>query len=202
MMVLPKSALLCTILAASGLTSCRLFRKAAPTPPPAVSTPRSGPIQLPETPKPKPPEIPPPDVPATQGPDLTGTNPAEPPATVPAPPKPPRRASGRKPVAGPPAPESQSSPEAEATVPQLRPILTPEQQQQLNDSVNRRLERAQQSLRLIEKRRLNRQQAAAAQQIRTFIHQAQEARSNDLLRANNLAERADVLAEDLLRTMF
>jgi hypothetical protein len=87
-------------------------------------------------------------------------------------------------------------------VPQLRPILTPEQRQQLGESVTQRLDRAQRALRSIESRKLNKQQAAAAQQIRTFIRQAQDARKVDLIRANNLAERAEVLALDLLKSML
>jgi hypothetical protein len=45
---------------------------------------------------------------------------------------------------------------------------------------------------------LTREQTAAVNQIQTFISQAEEARKDDLIRANNLAERADVLAQDLM----
>jgi hypothetical protein len=38
-------------------------------------------------------------------------------------------------------------------------------------------------------------------QIRTFMEQAEEARRTDLLRARNLAERAEVLALDLARQL-
>jgi hypothetical protein len=49
----------------------------------------------------------------------------------------------------------------------------------------------------LEKRRLTADQAAAVSQIRTFLQQSEEAGKTDLLRANNLAERAEVLAQDL-----
>jgi ribose 1,5-bisphosphokinase PhnN len=48
-------------------------------------------------------------------------------------------------------------------------------------------------------RRLAGGPAEMVNQIRTFIKQAEEARDTDLLRANNLAERAEVLAQELAK---
>ena len=50
-------------------------------------------------------------------------------------------------------------------------------------------------------RRLNSEQEDLAAQIRTFIRQAEEARTTDLLRANNLAERAEVFAAELAKRL-
>jgi hypothetical protein len=79
--------------------------------------------------------------------------------------------------------------------------LTPSQTQELERAISDRLARAQAILKSIEGRLRSRSQFAAARRIRTFIDQAEEARKTDLLRANNLAERAEVLAQDLAQQM-
>jgi hypothetical protein len=71
----------------------------------------------------------------------------------------------------------------------------------LERSVNARLDRARRSLAFLQGRSLTTEQASLSAQIRTFVRQAEEARKNDLVRASNLAERADVLASDLLRSL-
>jgi hypothetical protein len=82
-------------------------------------------------------------------------------------------------------------------VPQLKPMLTVDQERQLQVSIERRLDRARQVVRSMVGRQLNQQQAATIQQIQTFIQQSEDERKADLVRANNLAERADVLSQDL-----
>ena len=77
-------------------------------------------------------------------------------------------------------------------------MLTLEQKSQLERTTNARIQRARQAAAILQGRRLTREQAEALSQIRTFLQQAEEARSTDLVRAGNLAERADVLAQDLL----
>lgn len=64
--------------------------------------------------------------------------------------------------------------------------------------VHKRITSARLSLASIQNRSLNPEQKAAVTQIRVFLDQAEDARKNDLIRANNLAERADVLARDLV----
>ncbi len=76
-------------------------------------------------------------------------------------------------------------------------MLTPVQQQELERSTGERIARAQNILASISRKRLNKEQGDMAGQIRTFLKQAEEARGTDLLRANNLAERAEVLAQEL-----
>jgi hypothetical protein len=99
-------------------------------------------------------------------------------------------------------PQAQPTPPPPPTpAPQLRPILTASQTQELERTINDQLSRAQGILRSLEGRRLSRSQAASASQIRTFVAQAEEARKTDLMRANNLAERAEVLATDLAQQM-
>jgi hypothetical protein len=79
-------------------------------------------------------------------------------------------------------------------------MLTPEQKKQLERTTSARIERARQAVAVLQGRRLSREHAEVLSQIRTFLQQAEEARSSDLVRAGNLAERADVLAQDLLNS--
>jgi hypothetical protein len=80
-------------------------------------------------------------------------------------------------------------------------MLTPAQRQELERSINERIRRTQGILASIGARSLNGELGDLARQIRTFLQQAQDARSTDLLRANNLAERAEVLAQDLAKRL-
>jgi hypothetical protein len=78
-------------------------------------------------------------------------------------------------------------------------MLTQAQRQELERAVNERIGRAQSVLASMAGRRLAGGPAEMVNQIRTFIKQAEEARDTDLLRANNLAERAEVLAQELAK---
>jgi hypothetical protein len=186
-------------LAASS-SSCRLFRKSAkaapaPPPPPAASKTSTGP--------PKPAEAPPPPELPPGKPSLEQQLPVPAPR-LPAPPQ--KRGSRRLPAkpapAPPPAPPPEPAPEpAPPPVPELGQILTPQQQQEYNQAIDRSIYRAQRNLAAWGGRRLNPEQTLAVERIKTFIQQALEARKTDLLRAKSLAERADVLAEDLLRSL-
>lgn len=188
--------MLVVLLLWPGLVSCRLFHKpqrAIPPPfRPPVQTDSADSRKTAEPPAPAPaPEIPP-------------SEQAEPmvmiPETLqrPLPPPPKPRIPTSQPVQ---QPQAQTAPPPFAPAPQLRPILTPSQTQELERSINDRLARAQAILKSLENRRLARSRTALSNQIRTFIDQAEEVRKVDLLRANNLAERAEVLALDLAQQM-
>lgn len=77
-------------------------------------------------------------------------------------------------------------------------MLSAQQKQELEAMVHKRITSARLSLASIQNRSLNPEQKAAVNQIRIFLEQAEDARKTDLIRANNLAERADVLARDLV----
>lgn len=184
---------------ALGSSSCRLFRRSAkavppPPPPPALSKTSTAPPKPAETP-------PPPELPPGQ-PNLGQPLPAQAPK-LPAPPK--RRASRKvpaKPAPAPPPPEPAPAPEPPPPpVPELAQILTVQQQQEYNQAIDRSIYRAQRNLAALGGRRLNPEQSLAVERIKTFVQQALEARKTDLIRAKSLAERADVLAEDLLRSI-
>ncbi|MFB3776546.1 MAG: hypothetical protein ACE141_03015 [Bryobacteraceae bacterium] len=189
-----RAALLIALLLPA-LSSCRLFRKSKPAPPPAKI-----PAQTQPSPAPPPQLEPPPQL----SPSAETQEPAGLPGqiTEPLPPPPPeekKRPSRASPRA--PAPAESSAPAPAAPAPQLRPMLTAAQQQALERSITDRIARAQNTLAALAGRRLNSEQEDLAGQVRTFIRQAEEARATDLLRANNLAERAEVLAAELAKRL-
>jgi hypothetical protein len=204
------------LLAAVG-PSCSLFHKspksvAAPPPTPAPTqqasppAPKTGDQQVA---LPAPPQISP------KSPDLQQPPPAPAVTTLPSPP--PRRKkhtqtaheaspSSQEPAAS-PAPATAQGPSgapedanAEPPVPQLEQILTPEQQQAYSEEIDSNIAKAQKTVDTLQGRRLSREQKTYLARVRAFVDQAREARKTDLFRAKNLAERASVLAEDLLRT--
>lgn len=128
----------------------------------------------------------------------------QPPPVQTATPRPPetrRRArAAPKPAAPEPEPVAEAAKPA-APLPQLQQILTPEQQRECNEVINQSLARAQRTLAAFDGRRVTREQATSIARIRTFIQQAEQARKTDLLTARALAERADVLARDLLKSV-
>ena len=185
--------LLVALMLMPGLMSCRLFRKPRPVPPPFKPPQQSRPIAA-QAPSPF--EWPPaPQIPISESPELNLIPEAEA-QVLPPPPKP------RPTPASPPAQQTQTQPQSPPvaiSTPQLRPMLGPAQTQELERMIAERIGRAQGILRSLEGRRLSRQQRGVLSQIRTFISQAEEAKSTDLQRADNLAERAEVLATDLAR---
>lgn len=187
----------CTVvLGALWTSSCWPFRKARPAAPPSAPAPVSAQPPAAEPPLPEArrtsAEAEPPEVPAEQ-PVLQA-----PVVILPGPlPAPPKRPSPAGPRVEPPSGEAQPQAPPAAPPPQLKQILTPEQRAALERNINERLARARATLASLRGKTLDLQQTALVEHIRTFIAQAEEARSTDLLRASNLAERADVLARDL-----
>ena len=186
------------LLLMPALTSCRFFRKSKPAPLPAKIPVQTQPAQLP-APPPQPQLEPPPQIP----PNTEVQNPADLPeaGVQPLPPPPPEKK--RPSPLGPRTPTVAEPPAAApaAPAPQLRPMLTAAEKQNLERSVSDRIARAQSILAAVGGRRLSGEQEDLAAQIRTFIRQAEEARTTDLLRANNLAERAEVFAAELAKRL-
>ncbi len=153
-------------------------------------------------------ELPPPPQIAPEEPELNQQRaPAPPQQLPPAPRRTIRRRETQQPAQAPPVaqqpaahpPEAQAAPAPE--VPQLEQILTPEQRQAYTEAIDANIGKAQRTLETLRGRKLTRDQRLSVQRIRAFLDQAQEARKNDLFRANTLAERANVLADDLLRSL-
>jgi len=83
----------------------------------------------------------------------------------------------------------------------LGQALTPEEQRAYNAQIDQHIQRATQALGSVGKRALTAQQKTSVAQIHGFIAQAQQMRSTDVVRAKSLAERADILTQDLLSTV-
>lgn len=119
-------------------------------------------------------------------------------------PGPPRRRRARAQQPSQPTEEAAAPvpepPAAPSTVPQLTQVLTPEQQAAYNSSLDRNLDRARRTVTALAGRRLSRNQTVYLERIKSFIQQASAARRTDLVRAANLAERASILADDLLKS--
>ncbi|MGC4056201.1 MAG: hypothetical protein QM757_45935 [Paludibaculum sp.] len=158
--------------------------KVAATPPqprPTVSAPV---VTVPE-PEPQPPA---PQVqPEPQQP--VPTPPPVQPQPAPQPSKPKPTISTPKPQ--PPAPAPTPAP------PSFGQILSPQQQTELRNSYQQNAQSARQVLNQIKGRALSRDQVEAANRIRSFLSQADEAQAKDPATAAQLAQRAQILARDL-----
>jgi hypothetical protein len=88
-----------------------------------------------------------------------------------------------------------------ASVPQLGQMLSPDQRQKFNQAIDQAIRKAQERLEvvLVNSAKLNEEQHTTIKRIRAFIRQAEEARGQDLTIARNLADRAQLLAEDLAK---
>lgn len=142
---------------------------------------------------------PPPQLPPGQ-PDLSQRPPVELPQPKPLPPQR-RTRPASKPVTEPPAEPAAEAPRAPAPLPQLRQIITPEQEREANRVIDQCVLRVQRVLAAFQGRRLTQEQATSIARMRDFLQQAQRMRKSDLLAARALAERAAVLADDLLKTI-
>lgn len=173
-------------------TSCRKKHVAAPAPVAPLPAPAAPQPTVPKTgPLPPPPEI----TPAETTPNVTlppSTPPGAPPAARP------RRSAPPRPAA--PNPPGATAP-ATAPVPQLGPVLTADEQREYNGAIDQSLGRTEASLRAIGRRRLTREQQASLGEIQSFVKQAQARRGLDLPGARRLAERAEVLASSLEKSL-
>ena len=194
---------LATAVAACTLAVACGKKDIAPVPPtPAVAAPapelprvRSEPVSEPQIVATLPPEqpIPPealPDVPAPLAvdPPRRATDPAE----------------GQNAGDVPDEPAKPAAPAATTTqTPSLRlgRILTPEERETFNESIEESLSAAQRSLAVVLQRSPNPEQTDEVKRVRAFIRQAEATRKRDLPLAKNLAERAKLLAEDLARSV-
>ena len=208
--LLTASAVLAAMLFAP---SCRLFRKspkAAPAPPPAAVPTETVPEPT-HAEKPKQVTIPTPPEISPQHPDLTQPSPPQPEGKLPPPPR--KRRSTRsarsrettpEQTSEPAQPASAQAPTPEETalpVPQVEQIFTPEQRQTYLDEIEANIGRAQKVVDSVQGRGLTSEQKTDLARIREFIAQAKDAREADLFRARNLAERANILAQDLSRSL-
>lgn len=116
---------------------------------------------------------------------------------LPGPPKPAAPPVRRPPVATAPKPVQPPAPET-PSAPKIVQIFTPEQQREYIRELDESLQRVRRALDVVSRKNLTTEQSDAAERIRVFERQAEQARDQDLVTAVNLAKRADLLAKDLL----
>lgn len=78
--------------------------------------------------------------------------------------------------------------------------MTAEERHEYSRQIQASIERAERNIATLYTRRLTPEQTRGISRIESFLRQARDARTaNDLATARNLAERADLLSQDLLR---
>jgi hypothetical protein len=98
------------------------------------------------------------------------------------------------------APEP-SQPSPAVAPPQITPVLTEADQQRLTRLATDQIRVAERNLQTATGRRLNSLQDDLYQKVQGFLSQAHEAiRANDWVRAQNLAEKAQVLSSELIKS--
>jgi hypothetical protein len=115
-----------------------------------------------------------------------------------------RRPPVRRPTARPNEAQAEGSaaPSAQPTpVPQLAEILPDDQRRQIESDLNLKLDGARSAVNTASRRRITADQRNTLSRIRTFIQQAESARATDIATALQLARRADLLGQDLLRSL-
>lgn len=141
-------------------------------------------------------QVPPPEVTGTPEkavPTLTLPTPA------PAPPRP--RPRGTPAPTEPEAATTEpSSPKPEP--PRISPRYTPAEEAQLRDQTNRFISQAERNLQRMNGQKLTPSQSDLAEKIRGFLAQSREAiGAGDWFRAQNLASKAQVLSQELVRSL-
>jgi len=201
--------------AAAALTvapGCRLFRKdSAKAAPPVLTSPPVSRAPAPEQPTvPPPPKVAEGPKPGVSPPPQISQTPSPPaPPPKPEPPKQ-KKARRRTPpavaTAPPPQPAAAEQPppaqaESAAPVPQLTQLLSPAEQAAYNRAIDAAVERTRANLAKVQAHEMDANQKANLARARAFLQQAEDARATDLPTAKSLADRADILAQDLARSL-
>jgi outer membrane biosynthesis protein TonB len=145
----------------------------------------------------------PPSVPAPPSEPQTTT--APPSASEPAPP--PTPAPQATPTKPKPSTPTATEPEKPAETPRpeapvISPQLTPQAQAAAEQRTNADIKRAEQNLQIAESKQLDEAQHDLVEKVRDFLAQAHEAiHGEDWVRASNLAEKARVLSDELVKSL-
>ena len=189
------ATVLLTIGLSLALSGCWFGRKTTVVPPPPAAQPKQvPPVKPPEQPRPEQKPLPTPPSPGIEEPAQI---------TLPAPQKTPPRPPARKrppPPAPPQAPApAEQQPPVQPSPPQLGEILSDAQRRQYEADYAQSLSRARSALQQASGKSLTPTQRETVERIQTFIQQAEESKGKDLATALQLARRADVLGQDLLK---
>ena len=183
-------------ITAFSTTGCRFFGKApkasVPVAPAPQVTPAPSPASQPtDAPKPTDPTvIPQPQVTPAEQP--APVKPIAPPVTTTLPPTRPKP----KPTPATAAPVPPAAP-----APVFGEILTPQQQAQVLQAYEQSAQSARRALSQLNGRALTADQMATANRVRSFLKQADEAKTSDPSSAARLAQRAEVLANNLVGSL-
>jgi len=106
----------------------------------------------------------------------------------------------------PPAVKREPSPPPQVTPPASPPVLSPQigrgDEDRLRREANTRIQKTEQIVAQIDRKRLAKEQQETYSTIQNFLSNAKEAlTARDFPRASNLADKAQILAEDLLRSV-
>lgn len=113
----------------------------------------------------------------------------------------PSSATPATPAAATSAPGPTSVSAQPAPQPRLGQMLSPAEEQRYNTLIDQSLGNTRGSLSSIGSRSLSVEQQSTVQQIQHFMQQAQDTRKADLIAAKGLADKAEVLARDLVRSL-
>jgi len=164
-------------------------KRPLPVPPLPAPAAQQAPAPAPEQPaSQKPPDLPPVAVPPPEEPQL------KPPAPKRRTPKPQQQAPAA-------APDQAPAPAANEAAPQLGVMLTAQQRQEYEKSYSTGMARAQHALILAAEYRLTDVQSESVERIRSFMKLAENSHGRDLATAAQLAQRAGLLGDDLLKTL-
>jgi hypothetical protein len=176
-----------------GATACRFQKRPAPRVfvPPLRATRPTVAIAQPELP-------PPPEVDIEVEPPLLNV-PENLPSAVAPPPSPVLRRT--PPPVRATAPPAAVIPPEPPPAPRLGQIFTADQLREYNRVLEESLDRVKKVLGAVAGKNLNSEQTQMVRRIQTFQKQAEQAREQDLVTAVNLARRADLLAQDLVKRL-
>jgi hypothetical protein len=106
-------------------------------------------------------------------------------------------------ISAPPPPKAPPPPvKRETPPPVLSPQMGRDDEERLRQEANGKIQKAEQTFQQVDQGKLAKDQQETYATIRSFIGNAKEAISaRDFVRASNLAEKAQLLADDLLRTL-
>ena len=184
-----------------GSSSCWPHRKKPPLPPTQIPSARPAETKPPVA-TPLPPKVqtsaPPSQTPGPPGVETQPKIDTPPPAPVKK-----KRRGGKKRTGAPEQAEQPAPAEAAPAepAPRLGEILSSEQSREYTRALDQSVALVQRVLSTIASRRLTPDQKQTSDRVRVFARQAEEARLKDLATAVNLAKRAELLAQDLLRQL-
>jgi hypothetical protein len=153
------------------------------------------------------PVLPPAPQPGEDEEELPAIQPAPvPDATKLEPPPEPAPPAKRPPRPTKPSPASPEAPVPAVTQPPAKPprleeVLTEERRRQFETDFSRSVAQARAALNQTSGRSLSSVQRQTAERIRTFLQQAEQAKKGDLATAVQLARRAELLAQDLRKSL-